>query len=90
MEDPSKDSKQGSAYGGETLSGDDSQDTSCAPDETETTEGSLDERAPSVGEGQYEDTSRLTPSPIFPLHSSFSSIFFSLALYFPFFRLHRD
>ena len=57
VEDPSEDSKQGSACGEETSSEDDSQDTSSAPDETKTAEGSLDEMATIVGEGQYEHTS---------------------------------
>ena len=63
MEDPSKDSEQRSAYGEEALNKDDYQDISSAPDEIKTTEGSLDEKATTTEEGQYEDTSHLTPSP---------------------------
>ena len=48
MKDSSEDSEQGSTCGEETLSEDNSQDTSSAPDETETTEGSLDERATTI------------------------------------------
>ena len=62
VEDPSEDSEQGSAFGEETLSEDDSWDTSSAPDEIETAEESLDERATAIREGQYEHTSQLTPS----------------------------
>ena len=51
MEDPSKDSEQGSTYGAEASSEDDSQDTSYAPNETKTAEGSLDERPTTVGKG---------------------------------------
>ena len=51
VEDPSEDSVQGSAYGVEASSEDDSQDISSVPDEIETTEDSLDERATIVEEG---------------------------------------
>ena len=53
VEDPSENSKQGSACGEEASSQDNLQDTSSAPSETETeiAEGSLDERATIVGKG---------------------------------------
>ena len=84
MEDPSKDSEQGSTCGEENSSKDSSQDTSSAPDETETTEGSLDERATTVGEGRYEHTSQPTPSPVCSSPSSFFCIFFSFPYIFHF------
>ena len=73
--DPSEDSEQGLAYGEEASSKDDSQDTSSAPDETEITKGSLEERASTIGEGQYEHTSQPNPSPVCSSPSSFSYIF---------------
>ena len=88
--DPSEDNEQGSACGEETLREDNSQDTSSAPDETETTEGSLDERAATVGEGQYEHTSWPTPSPVCSSPLPFSYIFLFFALYFLFCMFHLD
>ena len=90
MEDPSENSEQGLAYGGETPSEEDSQEINSALDETETTKGSLHKGATAVGEGQYEHTSWPTPSPICSSPLSFSCIFLSLTLHFPFFRLHQD
>ena len=87
MEDPSEDSEQGSTCGEETLSEDNSQDTSSAPIEIETTKGSLDERATTVGERQYEHTSLPTPSPVRSSHSSFSCLFFSLPYFIFFFQV---
>ena len=84
MEDPSEDSEEGLAYGEEISSEDNSQDTSSAPNKTETVEGSLDERATTIGEVQYEHTSWPTPYPICSSPSSFSCIFLFFALYFPF------
>ena len=75
VDDPSEDSEQGLAFGEEALSEDDSQDISSAPYETETTNSSLDERATTIGEGQYEHTSRPTPSPVCSSPLSFSCIF---------------
>ena len=49
VEDPSGDSEQGSIYGEGALGEDDSQDISSTHDKTETTDGSLDERATTVG-----------------------------------------
>ena len=49
------------------------------------TEDSLDERATTVGEGQYKHTSQPTRSPVCYLPLSFSCIFL-----FHFSRLHRD
>ena len=84
VEDPSKECEKGLACGEETSSEDSSQDTSNALNETETIEGSLDERVTTVGEGQHEHTFLPTPpissSPLF-----FSYIFLFFALYFPFF-----
>ena len=80
VEDPFEDSEQGLACGEETSSEDNSHDTSSAPNETEMIEGSLDERAATIGEGQYEHTSRPTPSPIRSSPSSFSYIFLFFAL----------
>ena len=54
------------------------------------TEGSLDERDAPVREGQYEHTSRPTPSPISSSPSSFPCIFIFFALYFLFCKFHRD
>ena len=85
-----QDSEQESTYGVEASSEDDSQDTSSAPDETETAEGSLDERATTVGEGQYEHISLPTPSSFCFSPSSFSCIFLFLCLIFSIFRFHRD
>ena len=82
VKDPSEDSEQGSTYGEETLSEDNSQDTSSAHDETETVEGSLDETATIVKEGQHEHTSRPTPSLVSSSPSSFSCIFSFLCLIF--------
>ena len=64
VEDPSKDGKQGSTCGEETSSEDNFQDTINAPDEIEMIKGSLDERVATVGEDQYEHTSRPTPSSV--------------------------
>ena len=79
--DPSEDSEKGSACGEKASSEDNSQDTSNAPDETKTTEGSLHERATTIGEGQYEHTSWPTPSPAC-YSPSFFSVFFFLGLVF--------
>ena len=57
VEDPSEDSEQGSAFGEEASSEDDSMGTSSAPNETEMTKDSLDERVTAIREGQYEHTS---------------------------------
>ena len=86
MEDPSKDNEQGSAFGEDASSEDDSQDISSAPDVTEIAKGSLDERATTVGEGQYEHTSRPTPSPVCSSPLSFSCIFLFLCLIFSIFQ----
>ena len=51
MKDPFEDSEQGSAFGEEASSEDDSRDTSSSPDEIETTEDILDQRLIAVGEG---------------------------------------
>ena len=51
VEYPLEDSEQGLACGEETSSVDSSQDNNSALDEIETTEGSFDERATTVGEG---------------------------------------
>ena len=51
VEDPSEESEKGLACGEETSSEYSSQDTSNALNETETIEGSLDERVTTVGEG---------------------------------------
>ena len=51
VEDPSEDSEQGSTFGEEASSKDDSQDITSTPDETEMTEDTLDERATAIGEG---------------------------------------
>ena len=75
VEDPSEDSKQGSVYGEEASSKDNSQDTSIAPGETEMVEGSLDERTTTIRECQYKHTSWLTLSPVSFSPSSFSCIF---------------
>ena len=52
-------------------------------------EGSLDERATTIGEGQYEHTSQPTPSPICSSPSSFSCIFLFFALYFLFLQVSQ-
>ena len=90
VEDPYEDNEQGWTCGEETLSKDNSKDTSSAPNETETTEGSLDERATTFREGLYECTSQPTPSPVRSTSSSFSCIFLFFALYFLVCRFHRD
>ena len=90
VEDPSEDSDQGLAFGEEALSEDDSQDISSAPYETETTNNSLDERATTVGEGQFEHTSRPTPSPVCSSPLSFSCIFLFPYFIFSIFLAHRD
>ena len=82
VKDPFEDSEQGSTYGVETLSEDDSQDTSSAPDEKKMVEGSLNERATTIGEGQYEHISRSTPSSVCFSPSYFSCIFLFLCLIF--------
>ena len=51
MDDPSETSDQGSTFGEEASSEDDSWDISSAPDETETVEDSLDERVTTIREG---------------------------------------
>ena len=85
MEDPSEDSEQGSAYGAQASSENHFKDISSAPDETETKKGSLDERATTVGEGQYEHTSWPTP-PVYSSPSSFSSVFLFPYLMFSIFQ----
>ena len=88
MEDPYEDSEKGMTCGEETSSKDNFKDTSSAPNETKTTEGSLDERATTFGEGLYECTSRPTPSSVHSTSSSFSCIFLFFALYFLVCRFH--
>ena len=79
------DSEQGSAFREEASSEDDSQEISSAPDETETIKGSFDERATTVGEGQYEYTSQPTTSPVCSSPLSFSCIFLFPCLIFSIF-----
>ena len=77
MEDSSDSSEQGSCE-------EDSKDIRSAPGEIKTVEDYLDERATTVGEGQYEHTSQSTPSLICSSPLSFSCIFhLSMPYIFP-------
>ena len=90
VEDPSKDNEQGLAYEVEDSSEDDSQNISSAFNETEMTEGSLDERAPPLEKASMSIPLGL-PHLRFFLHLHLSPVyFFSFVLYFPFCRFHRD
>ena len=85
MKDPFEDSEKGSAFREEASSEDDSRDTSSSPDEIEMAEDILDERVIAIEEGQYEHTSRPTPSSVCSSPLSFFCIFLFSCLIFSIF-----
>ena len=91
VEDLSKSSEHGSAFGEEASREEDSKDISSALCETKTAKDSSDEKATTVGEGLYVHTSPPTPSLVcFPPLPFFFIFHLSLPYIFHFSRLHRD